>query len=353
MSYIAAATQTERITMSFSSATILQALDDAVVLVDCASLVQQINPAAAQMLGIAPEDIVGHSLGDLPGGTTLFEAADRAGEIEVDGRTLRFRMTPLLSDDDKRNLVGTMITFQDISAALLAKQVEYDYMARAVHDVRVPLQAIRGTAEGLLRGWFGPLTDDQREFVLSIKDNSIRQGDLFSDMFDVYTLSAGRVRLQHEALRLDELINEAGSQLAASCEARTIDLTIAIQDDLPLVRADRKRVPQILAALFDNACRFTLPGGRVEVHAGVDSGEVRVDVQDTGVGIRESELPRVFTPFFRGENPLKEGRYGGLHLAIAKMLVELHGGQIWFTSVEGQGSTFSFTLPVAEDSSIN
>jgi two-component system sensor histidine kinase VicK len=103
---------------------------------------------------------------------------------------------------------------------------------------------------------------------------------------------------------------------------------------------------QTLAALFDNACKYTMPNGQVQVRASAQHGGIRVDIQDNGVGIRAVDQPMIFTPFFRGESPLREGRYGGLNLAIARMLVELHGGQMWFESVEGQGSTFSFTLPI-------
>jgi signal transduction histidine kinase len=110
--------------------------------------------------------------------------------------------------------------------------------------------------------------------------------------------------------------------------------------------ADRPRIRQVLIALLDNACKYTLSNGHVEVRAHVQEQEIRVDIQDNGVGIRAVDQPKIFTPFFRGESPLKEGRYGGLNLAIAKMLVELHGGQMWFESTEGQGSTFSFTLPI-------
>jgi two-component system, OmpR family, phosphate regulon sensor histidine kinase PhoR len=91
-----------------------------------------------------------------------------------------------------------------------------------------------------------------------------------------------------------------------------------------------------------------LADGQVTVRAQVRDGLICVDVEDNGVGIRAVDQPMICTPFFRGESPLKEGRYGGLNLAITKMLVALHGGQLWFESVEGQGSTFSFSLPIAE-----
>jgi PAS domain S-box-containing protein len=348
MSYSATAFQTDPIDRPFSSATVLDALADGVVLADSAGVIRQANLAAARLLGIGADALLGRNLSDLPGAAAQDISDERPGQLEIDGRTLRFHTTPLLSDDDRNDRVGTMLILQDISAELQARQTEYGYIARALHDVRVPLQTIRSTAEGLLRGWFGPLNDEQREFVSSIKDNSVRQGDLFSDLFDLYMFSAGRVQLTEEPLALQELLGEAARQLAPRCEARAIAFTADIPADLPAVLADAKRVRQLVDALFDNACRFTLPEGRVEVRASAAEGAVRVDVRDSGVGIKADEQPRVFTPFFRGESPLKEGRYGGLHLAIAKMLVELHGGRIWFESVEGQGSTFSFTLPLSD-----
>ena len=108
----------------------------------------------------------------------------------------------------------------------------------------------------------------------------------------------------------------------------------------------------MLTNLVGNALKFTHRGSVVITlqtdSVGPAGATVRFTVQDTGVGIREIDQPMICTPFFRGESPLKEGRYGGLNLAITKMLVALHGGQLWFESVEGQGSTFSFNLPIAE-----
>jgi signal transduction histidine kinase len=288
-------------------------------------------------------------LADLPGGAAFADArAESAGEFTLGARTLHYSCAPLLSEDGRENIVGTLVMLQDFTSELVRKRTQYDFVSRALHDVRVPLQAIGGTTEGLLRGWFGPISDEQREFLVTIKENASRQGDLFSNIFDVYALKANLIELNAERMHIEGLLHEVAHELTARYQARTIGLELDLADNLPAVHADRRRLRQVLVALFENACKYSLPDGHVTVRAWARDGLIRVDVQDHGVGIRAVDQPMIGTPFFRGESPLKEGRYGGLNLAIAKMLVALHGGQLWLESVEGQGSTFSFSLPIAE-----
>jgi signal transduction histidine kinase len=331
-----------------NSTMILRALTEGIVIADGDGVVRQVNPAAAALLGCDGDALLGVSIADLPGGNLLSRGdAESTEMIEVGGRSLRFHCAPLLSGDGRDSVVGTLIILHDATAALAAKQARYDFVSRALHDVRVPLQAIGGTTEGLLRGWFGPLNDEQREFLGTIKENVIRQGDLLSNIFDVYALSANMIPLNQERIHIEGLIHEVAHEFAARLSARTVTLVINIPENLPALIGDRRRLRQILVALFENACKYTLPDGHVEVSARSQDGEICIDMWDDGVGIRAVDQPKIFTPFFRGESPLKEGRYGGLNLAIAKMLVALHGGQIWFASVEGQGSTFSFSVPIA------
>jgi signal transduction histidine kinase len=332
-----------------SSAQLLRSLADGALIADDEGVVRQANATAAELLGSSVDALLGMRLAELPGGAAFADArAETAGEIELGARTLRYSSAPVLSEDGRDSVVGTLIMLHDLTGELIRKRTQYDFVSRALHDVRVPLQAIGGTTEGLLRGWFGPINDEQREFLVTIKENASRQGDLFSNIFDVYALKANRIELNAERLHIEGLLHEVAHEFAARYQARMVELVLDLPEDLPAVNADRRRLRQVLVALFENACKYSLADGQVTVRARAGDGLIRVDMQDNGVGIRAVDQPMICTPFFRGESPLKEGRYGGLNLAIAKMLVALHGGQLWFESVEGQGSTFSFSLPIAE-----
>jgi signal transduction histidine kinase len=343
------AVQTEQELPFASSTQLLRSLADGALIADSNRVVRQANAAAATLLGISGTALLGKRLADLPGGTAFGDiSAEAAGEFELGERTLRYSSTPLLSEDGRDSVVGALILLHDQTREVLRKRTQYDFVSRALHDVRVPLQAIGGTTEGLLRGWFGPINDEQREFLVTIKENASRQGDLFSNIFDVYALKANLIELSQERLHIEGLLHEVAHELAARYQARSIGLELDLPENLPAVNADRRRLRQVLVALLENACKYSTADHQVLVRMRAADGLMQVDVQDQGVGIRAVDQPMICTPFFRGESPLKEGRYGGLNRAIAKMLVALHGGQLWFESVEGQGSTFSFHLPIAE-----
>jgi signal transduction histidine kinase len=143
------------------------------------------------------------------------------------------------------------------------------------------------------------------------------------------------------------VLYEAGESLYSQFTTRAISLAIDVPEGLPPVVADRQRLRQIVVNLVNNACKYTPEGGRVDVVARNGGDKLRVDVRDTGVGIAPEAQAHIFTPFYRADNPLREQAGGtGLGLSITKTLVDLHGGEIWFESHEGQGSTFSFTLPL-------
>ena len=341
------AMQTER-ERPITSAAILRAMADGILVVDRAGYIRQINPAAALLLAVDPAAALDRAFSEFPAGSSLgqIEVAP-SGTIAVGARVISYEQRPLLADDAPDTIVGTLVVLRDQTDEQSERRQQYDLLCRALHDVRVPLQAISGAAEGLMRGWFGPLTDDQREFAGLIKENANHQGDLFAMLYDAYAFANHFIGIDPEHISVESVIREAEQLHAPRLAVRQQMFTVDLPGALPMIDGDRKRLQQVLSALLGNASRYTYPGGAVALRAHLDGDHVLIEVEDTGVGIRAEDQPKIFTPFFRGDNPLKEGRYGGLNLLIAKLLVELHGGRMWFTSIEGQGSTFSFTLPAA------
>jgi PAS domain S-box-containing protein len=329
------------------SVAILRSIADGVVVGDRLGRIRMINPAAERILGICAEVFLGRQMSELPGVPleTAHDQPEEMQQLQVDGHTLRAHFAPVLSSSGER--LGGVVVYHDISREVLADRLKSEFIATASHELRTPLTSIRGYIDLLLLGTLGTLSQAQNDFLKVVKNNVVRLVELIDDLLDVSRAEAGEMRLRRETIDMAEVLYEVGESLYSQFTARSISLAIDVPDGLPSVVADRQRLRQIVVNLVNNACKYTPEGGRVDVVARNGGDKLRVDVRDTGVGIAEQSQSHIFTPFYRADNPLREQAGGtGLGLSITKTLVDLHGGEIWFESHEGQGSTFSFTLPL-------
>ena len=264
-----------------------------------------------------------------------------------------------------------------LARAEQASQHKTAFLANVSHELRTPLNTIIGFSEVLQDQLFGPLTDKQARHVGNIHRAGDQLLQLINDLLDLSKVEAGRVELYRQEVRITDLISDAVAMTKNQADKKDLTVEFFPEDALPAVDADPYRITQILTNLFSNAVKFTPPGGRVTINARRvhnsqftvhgdtspfgepstmncerDRDFVEVSVQDTGIGIRPENQPRLFQPFERLEASLQMQYEGtGLGLAITKRLVEIHGGRIWVESQgKDKGSTFSFTLPVADRS---
>jgi signal transduction histidine kinase/GAF domain-containing protein len=327
---------------------VLRSIGDGVVVSDRHGLVRIINPATEAILGIRAEAFLGRPLATLPGVPADIEAAaaeERMRKFIAGERTLRAHCAAVHASHGEP--LGSVVVYHDLTREQTADRLKSELVATVSHELRTPMTSIRGYVDMLLLGTFGELPEHQREPLQVIKGNVVRLVLLIEELLDLSRAEAGEVKLRTEGVDVGGLLQEIGAGLAGQFGERRVDLTLDLPAGLPPARADRQRLEQIAVNLIGNACKYTPRGGKVRVALRNGGDELRVDVQDTGVGIPDEAKPHIFTPFYRADNPLRDEVGGtGLGLSITRKLVELHGGRIWFESQVNQGSTFSFTLPV-------
>jgi signal transduction histidine kinase len=237
--------------------------------------------------------------------------------------------------------------------AQAANQAKTEFMSVASHELKIPMTSIKGYAKLLALGAGGDLTEQQKEFLEIISSNVDRMDRLVADLLDVSRIEAGRLRLEMGQVDLHEVIDTVIQSVKAEIEAKQLALEIDVPATLPPVWGDHERVIQILNNLVSNAYKYTPDGGEIyiAVNGQTDSaisGCLAVSVRDTGVGISPEDQQKLFTKFFRADDPRVRDVPGtGLGLSITKSLVEIHGGEIWFQSDSDRGTTFTFTLPLA------
>jgi signal transduction histidine kinase len=225
-------------------------------------------------------------------------------------------------------------------------QLKSEFVTLVSHELRSPLTSITGYVELLLEGSGGASAEAQRESLGIVKRNADRLLQLIDDLLDMARIEAGKVELRRTRLDLAGLMQEVAKALRPQIEAKGQRLTLDLAEALPAVTADADRVTQILTNLLSNAHKYTPPAGSITITARGEEGHVRVNVQDTGIGLSSDDQAQLFTKFFRAQHRTTAGVGGtGLGLAITRALVELHGGEITVTSTLGQGTTFGFTLP--------
>ncbi|MEI7672890.1 MAG: ATP-binding protein, partial [Deltaproteobacteria bacterium] len=245
----------------------------------------------------------------------------------------------------------TMLVFHDVTRLKKLERTRTDFVANVTHEIRTPLTAIIGFAETLEQG-----AVDNRgkalEFLRTIRENAERLNRLVEDLLTLSGLELGEAKLHLEGVRITEALDQVLAVVAARAGGKGLTIRNGIAGELPLIRADRDRLAQILINIIDNAIKFTPAGGTVAITTSPgEEGFLTVRVSDTGVGIPKGEIPRLGERFYRADKTRSREQGGtGLGLSIVKHLMMAHGGRVMIDSALGHGTTVSLYFPVFRDS---
>jgi signal transduction histidine kinase len=232
--------------------------------------------------------------------------------------------------------------------ALLANQHKSAFLANMSHELRTPLNAIIGFSEALLAKLFGEMNPKQAEYLGDIHASGQHLLALINDILDLSKIEAGKLELNVSRVHLPTAIANALVLIHERAARRGVALASEVDPALDEIEADERKLKQVLINLLANAVKFTDAGGKVTVRAANAADGVRVEVEDTGIGIAPEHHELIFEEFRQVGNPAAPKQEGtGLGLALVKRLVQLHGGKVWVRSSPGQGSTFGFSIPSA------
>ena len=272
--------------------------------------------------------------------------------FEPNGQAKFFLPNAVPIRDADKTLIGVTLVLADVTNLRRLDEMKSGLLSVVSHELKTPLTSIRMAIHLLLEERLGDLGAKQTELLIAAREDSDRLEKIIENLLDMGRLESGGAKLDLQPESPARLINTALMPLETSFHDRGISLVTDVPSDTPNVLADADRIEHVFTNLLTNALKFTDPGGKVTVSATTDDLLVHFIVKDSGAGIPEEHLPRVFDRFFRVPRENRPSG-AGLGLAIAKEIVEAHGGTIAVQSKEGAGSEFSFTLKRADRSGSN
>ncbi|MCX7927404.1 MAG: cell wall metabolism sensor histidine kinase WalK [Candidatus Omnitrophica bacterium] len=339
---------------------IVHNMAEGMVVVDAEGKIILVNPAAEQLLGITKEDI-GKPIRQVIKDEHLLTltkqiTADAEGIVEkdielvsADESTKRvLRTSSAVVEDNEGRTVGMVTMLNDITRQKEIENLKSQFVASVSHELRTPLVAIEKSISLMLSKAAGEINETQSQFLNIAERNLKRLTALINDLLDLSKLEAGKMVLKRRPVSLASLIQDAIESMLNWAGSKSIALKKEIAQDLPLIELDPDRIIQVLNNLIGNAIKYTPSGGQITVKARFVSQEhcVEVEVEDTGIGIPEEDLDKVFEKFYQAKgHEQTEIKGTGIGLAIVKEIVTLHGGKVWVESQLGKGSRFFFTIP--------
>ena len=360
-------------------AAVLETMADGALITDEDGRVRLINPAAARLLGTDTEAALGRTLAEVARDyriISLWQRCREQGTEQVEpvemgrqGPFFQIVVTPLQGGPSS----ACLVILQDLTRVRQLETVRRDFISNVSHELRTPLASLKALVE-TLRG--GALEDAAAapRFLDRMEAEVDAMTQIVQELLELSRIESGRAPLQMVAVPAEEIILPSVERLRPQAERAGLQLTVELPPDLPSVLADAERIRQAITNVLHNAIKFTPAGGRIAVRASLAEGDMGtrrqgdkgtreqgdkeiatlplslspcllVSVEDTGVGIAEDDLPRIFERFYKADRA-RSGGGTGLGLSIARHIVEAHGGRIWAESVEGRGSTFYLTLPI-------
>ena len=228
-----------------------------------------------------------------------------------------------------------------------ANTAKSDFMAQMSHELRTPLNAILGFSELMADKIMGDLNEEQTRSINDIHISGQHLLNLIDDVLDISKVEAGKAVLEPVDLDISDEVNEAVREIRPVSDAANQTIALNISPETPLITTDRKMLRHVLLNLFSNASKFSPPDSQISLDSDCQAGVCSIRISDHGIGIKPDQLQKIFDPFYQAETLSDKAKEGtGLGLNICKQYVTLMGGQIWAESTYGEGSTFTFTLPV-------
>jgi NtrC-family two-component system sensor histidine kinase KinB len=339
---------------------ILDSIEDGLVVFDTEGKVSEINPACCRMLGveIAPWNAVGcHQI--LPSSVICDIIAETAKTgIQPDladdrriialgegdqARQYLFSATAIYQKQGK--LSGVILLLKDITQLREVERLKSEFVMAASHELRTPLTSLGMGIDLLIEHASQYLPARENDLLLAAHDEVHRMKTMVHDLLDLSKIETGRIDLEFEQVSVGTLFEHIRDMFRGQVAMQHINLTIDDTEFMPLVHADTNRIIWVLSNLVANALRYVGESGHIRLSASRREENVNISVADDGTGIPQEHQAKIFQKFVR-VNRNESGR-SGLGLAICKEIVRVHNGTIWVESQPGQGSTFTFTLPVA------
>ncbi|MFO8013942.1 MAG: ATP-binding protein [Phycisphaerae bacterium] len=343
------------------SQAILRSIEEPIIVVDLDFKVTNINAAAAHLLGAETDAAEGRHFLELVKNERLFEYLQKTVEtgqppaVEDEKRILSvgegdqarhyfFSITPVHSQEG--GLAGAVLMLRDVTRLKQLDRLKSEFVMTASHELKTPLQSLGMSIDLLQEGAAEKFTEKERQLLETAREELQRLKALISDLLDLSKIEAGKVEMEVERLPVSALAQKAVGVFKEQAEQQQVDLKAEVPDDLPEVRADANKVTWVLTNLISNALRYVGEGGHITISAEPVGEWVHVSVADDGEGIPPEYQSRIFDKFVQVKGEKSVGGTG-LGLAICKEIIRAHKGTIWVDSTPGEGSTFTFTLPVA------
>jgi len=358
-----------RLSPAMAAENILSTMSDALLLVNSEGKIEMTNESAASLLGCQKNELIGRTIKELiPDGKPSVYIGGKIAEIKElvsDFKTYRGNLVPVsistsLLRDEGGETQGVVCIARDLTFRMqvegqlqeknrqleAANRAKSDFLATMSHELRTPLNAVIGFSELMLDGATGDINKEQKNCLDDILASGQQLLTLVSDVLDLSRVESGRTDLFLESVNMSKVIDSAVQIMTIQLNDHGHKLNVNI-GDITAVKADGRRVRQIILNLLSNAIKFTPAGGVIRIEAEKKDNYCLVSVIDNGVGIPEKDRERIFEAFVQLGYAMDGAKKGaGLGLAICRGLVEAQGGRIWVESEEGKGSKFIFTLPV-------
>jgi len=346
----------------------LENLSCGLLISDTDGTINRVNTAATKLFDCETKALVGKKLADIASGEKWQQALNKITASDekliltsflVDDKMIKASISPMV-DSNRREINGNIVILYDATEELKSQQAKDEFVASLSQDLRTPMTSITGYIDLLLVESVGMINDMQRKFLQRVKSNIERMELMLRDLIGVTAIDAGQYDIKPVPLNLAEVIEDAIIGVKSQIEEKEIQLHLDLPEEMPPVEVDPDCIHQVMANLLGNATKITPVGGDIEVSALVTSGDdhnlddeevrwLQISVTDSGGGIAEKDIDRVFDRFYMAEQPLIQGLgETGVGLSIVKYIIEAHGGRVWLDTDIGGGSSFHFTLLIKD-----